>query len=234
MVALNDNFVATFVTIMNLLFSALFLLVAQMMEYQNSELDYHICTGNHPQVNILRSPFIVAWIRKNNSPGLSLEDLSKNDPLWYLSRIIFFLLLIVTLNIWVYSRKEFFKRIWKKKFIRNSIILFTITDLPVKVERGSSFKFEQFNKTKNAIIGASGTFVAIALLILLLFPSIISKSYAQNNAEEINYGSGRFWTCFSRINLPIVSYCVIPLVVITSNAKMREVLIRHLKAFATN
>ena len=54
-VGLNDKFFSNYLTMCNLLLSAIFLFVTYMIGYHNAELDYHICTGNSPTFNILMS-----------------------------------------------------------------------------------------------------------------------------------------------------------------------------------
>jgi hypothetical protein len=132
--------------------------------------------------------------------------------------------LVITLKIFVYSKKEFFKKLWNKKETQTIAIIYN------KSADIESNKFDGFLKTKNALIGASGSFAAILLILILLVPSHISKSFAKNNADDINYGQGRVWTYVSRITLPILSYCVLPFVVITVNRKMRKTLVREIKA----
>jgi len=131
--------------------------------------------------------------------------------------------LVITLKIFVYSKKEFFKKLWNKKKTHTIAIINTPADI-------ESSKYDGFLKTKNALIGASGSFAAIVLILILLVPSHISKSFAKNNADDINYGQGRVWTYVSRITLPILSYCVLPFVVITVNRKMRKTLVREITA----
>jgi hypothetical protein len=53
LVSLNDEFSAIFLTMCNLLLSAVFSIATYMSGYHNAELDYHICTGRSPRVNIL-------------------------------------------------------------------------------------------------------------------------------------------------------------------------------------
>jgi hypothetical protein len=55
LVSLNDEFSAIFLTMCNLLLSAVFLIATYMSGYHNAELDYHICTGRSPRVNIVNS-----------------------------------------------------------------------------------------------------------------------------------------------------------------------------------
>ena len=227
MVGLNDIFVANFVTMTNLVFSAVFILSTQMMQFHNAELDFHICTGNHPHVNIVRSQWMMSNLHNLDKPEFSLEEVAINDPLLLLTKVISFLLILILFQIWMYSKKELFARVWNKIVLKKTIA--TIFKEPnigsVKMQ-----KYDQFKKTKNAIIGARGSFAAISLMLILLVPSHISKSFAKTNAENINYGQGRVWTYVSRICLPIVSYCILPLVVITANKKMRKIIAREVKA----
>ncbi len=223
MAALNDSFLATYVTICNLMLSAVFIATTHMMEYQNAELDYHICTGNHPHLNIIQSTFLESKLKKIDKPELSLEDLAGQDPLLFLTKLISCILLVITLKIFVYSKKEFYKKLLNKKETQTIAIINTPADI-------ESSKYDGFLKTKNALIGASGSFTAVLLILILLVPSHISKSFAKNNADDINYGQGRVWTYVSRITLPILSYCVLPFVVITVNRKMRKTLAREITA----
>jgi len=51
-VSLNDDFFAIYFTLCNFLLSLLLIFLAYLLGYQNSEIDYHICTGKHPKDNI--------------------------------------------------------------------------------------------------------------------------------------------------------------------------------------
>jgi hypothetical protein len=53
LVSLNDPFFANFLTMCNLMLSAVFLFVTFMTGHHNAEIDYHICTGLIPSHNIL-------------------------------------------------------------------------------------------------------------------------------------------------------------------------------------
>ncbi len=82
---------------------------------------------------------------------------------------------------------------------------------------------------KNVIIGAGGTFAAIALIVLFLIPSIIARRYIVMNPEEINFGAGQAWAYIHRMTMPILSFVILPFAIIGSNQKMRKVLKRELK-----
>ena len=53
LVNLNDTFSANFLTMCNLLLSAVFLFVTYMTGHHNAELDFHVCTGHNTSFNIL-------------------------------------------------------------------------------------------------------------------------------------------------------------------------------------
>ena len=55
LVMLNDKFFAKYLTMCNLLLSAVFLFATYMIGLHNVELDYQICTGNNPDLSILES-----------------------------------------------------------------------------------------------------------------------------------------------------------------------------------
>ena len=55
LVGWNDEFFSTFLTLCNLMLSALFLFVTYMTGHHNAELDYHLCTGRNTSINIFTS-----------------------------------------------------------------------------------------------------------------------------------------------------------------------------------
>ena len=55
LVRLNDELSAVYLTMCNLLLSAIFLFGTYMVGFHNVELDYQICTGINPELNILTS-----------------------------------------------------------------------------------------------------------------------------------------------------------------------------------
>ena len=55
LVCWNDEFFATFLTLCNILLTAVFLFFTFMTGHHNAELDYHLCTGRSASANILTS-----------------------------------------------------------------------------------------------------------------------------------------------------------------------------------
>jgi hypothetical protein len=53
LVCWNDEFFATFLTLCNMLLTAVFLFFTYMTGHHNAELDFHLCTGRSTSINIL-------------------------------------------------------------------------------------------------------------------------------------------------------------------------------------
>jgi len=51
-ISLNDDFFAFFATVMVAVFATCFTFASYMLGFHHSDLDFHICTGNHPLENI--------------------------------------------------------------------------------------------------------------------------------------------------------------------------------------
>ncbi len=126
-----------------------------------------------------------------------------------------FVIILTSLHIWVHS----YKGLWKC----------CLKAAPTPQLAIYEQKKVGYIQGKNAIIGAGGTFAAIALFFLFLIPSIIARQYLVKNPEAINFGAGRAWTYINRMTMPILSFVILPFAMIGSNPKMRKVLIRELK-----
>ncbi len=224
LVSLNDDFFAIYFTLCNFLLSFLLILLTYLLGYQNSEIDYHICTGKHPKDNINETFYEMKRFTNQNKIPLSLDEIMKNDPLHVLTMVLFFILVIVGVQTWAYSKKDFFISCWK--FITRTG-LNPISNLAINENKG--MKNNKFEETKNVIIGSSGALITTLLIILLLTPTLISKSIVRNDPNNINSGSGRLWSYASRISLPFLSYYVLPITIIVSNSKMRNTLKREIQ-----
>jgi hypothetical protein len=86
-----------------------------------------------------------------------------------------------------------------------------------------------FQETKNIILGVGRTLVAITTIVVLLIPSHISRRYFEKNLYEINFGAGRAWIYIGRITMPVLSFVILPCIVIVNNPKMRKALMRKLR-----
>jgi hypothetical protein len=222
LVALNDQFVAICITICAVTFSIIFISTTYMLGYQNAEIDFHICTGNSPHDNIIHSRILMNWMQHLNKTSYSFQDVADRDPLLIVTQIIVLVLIWITFHIWIFSQKYTCSNVW-------NFLIYSHTPVVRLPKPSEHEKMENFQKSKNSIIGAGGTFISILLIIILLVPSFVSKSYARKNIDDMNYGTGKFWTYLSWITVPIFSYCQLPTVILLNNSKMRKYLFKKMK-----
>jgi len=219
LVSLNEHFAAVYLTLCNLTLSGCLCLVTFMLGFQNSEIDFHICTGRSPDQNIKES-FIYLDLNTNNKTEKynSFGDLVVQDPLGVASKILLLLQTTTTLCSWIYSCYI---------LIPSSSNNLAIINIPGPATQVPMTTHSRFEESKNFIVGAGGTLVVIALGIVLIFPSHKSKSIASDNMDAINFGEGRLWIYISRISVSLLCYCLLPMVIIANNAKMRATLKRE-------
>jgi hypothetical protein len=90
-------------------------------------------------------------------------------------------------------------------------------------------KYQNYQETKNFVIGAGSTFVAVAMITLFMVPVYLARMYLRDDENGINFGMGRTWSYIGRMSMPVLSFLILPSVIIVSNHKMRKVLLRELK-----
>ena len=93
----------------------------------------------------------------------------------------------------------------------------------------SGNKYRNYQETKNTIIGAGATLVAVTMISLFLVPSFMARKYLEEDQNGINFGWGRAWTYIGRMTMAVLSFLILPFVIIVNNRKMRKVLLRQLK-----
>jgi hypothetical protein len=54
----NDDFMANFITLMNVVLSSLFIFCTDILGFYNAEVDYHVCVGRLPNASIAGIDFI--------------------------------------------------------------------------------------------------------------------------------------------------------------------------------
>ena len=218
-VALNDEFIACFVTATNLMLILVLTVTTSTIGFHNTEEDFHICTGNNPLINLNQTPFLQLSL---SSAGNPLELLDSLDPSGKVHSFIMISMVLVSLRIWAYIQADAFIKVWK-----------TLTDSQREVAQDSvSFQTPEesfFHKIKTSIIGAAGSLVAAIFMVLLMLPARITRKIFIANMDEINYGHGRTMMYMSRINLAIFSYCLLPVVLICSSQKMRQTVWKEIK-----
>jgi len=188
-------------------------------------MDYHICTGKHPQENIMNAFLHTKKLTKTEDLPPTFYSIISTDPLNHLTRIVFIILALIGIQTWAYSKKKFLKTIWKR--IQQ---VGTVSPLQNNVNNNAN----NVEDTKNVILGASGTLAIIILIILLNAPALKSRYTAHIDPAIINYGTERLWNYTSRFCLPILNYCLLPVIILGSNSKMRKTLKREMKDFLQN
>jgi hypothetical protein len=99
MVRLNEDFVAFYATIMVAVFATYFTFATYMLGFHNVELDYHLCTGNHPMDNIKKAMKDLKLPLKSNSSNL-FEKQYITDPLGVYTVAMFWFFIILLLQTW--------------------------------------------------------------------------------------------------------------------------------------
>jgi hypothetical protein len=90
-------------------------------------------------------------------------------------------------------------------------------------------KYQNYQETKNFVIGSGNTFVAVAMITLFMVSVYMAQMYLREDENGINFGMGRTWSYIGRMTMPVLSFIILPSVIIVSNSKMRKVLLRELK-----
>jgi hypothetical protein len=230
MALIDDNFISTFVTLVNFFLSAVFIIACFMIGFNNAEMEYHICTGTDPTINIIHSPFLMITLNKTENLN---DELVKIDPLVKLFRIIFILLLALVVKIWIYDKKTLFVRLLNLFKNRHQAAAAEEGTGTNNADGATEDKYNFLQKTKTNIVGASGSLVAVLLVFLLLLPSFISRYVGMGDSNIINHGTGRLRMYLSRITIPLLFYCALPLVVIAGNSKMRNSVRREIMSHLT-
>jgi hypothetical protein len=203
LLSINDNFMAAFLTFLNIFLNLVLIVVANMNAFQNSELDYHICTGKDPQQNINNTINVNRILHGSNKiPLLTFQTVRSIDYVHLATQSLLVLLFIFAAQIWAKSIRE---------SCRNH-----------EVHSGLDI-------SKKALYGAGGSLIVIAIIILLLTPSQISIYIFSQNPELVNTGPGKIWTYVSRITMSLISYCAVPVIILINNPNLRQTLSNKIK-----
>ena len=222
LVSLNNDFFAIYFTLCNVILSILLIFTSYQLGFHHADMDYHICTGKQPIDNIMNEFLKTKKYAKTDDLPPSFYIIIATDPLNILTQILFIMLVLIGIQTWAYSKKKFLKTIWKR--IRR---MGPVSPLQSSVNNNAN----NLEDTKNVILGASGTLAIIVLIILLNTPASRARYIAHIDPDAINHGTGRLWNYASRFSLPILNYCLLPIIILGSNSKMRKKLKREFKDF---
>ena len=211
-VSLNDDFFTIFLTLHLTILSLVFTFVGLFLGFHNNDLDYHLCRGVNPNLEINQ-------ILKRINVNITNNNFSTPDPIDIFSNSMFFLMLIVTFKMWLYSNKmllfqtlhnisDFFELKKVKDFCHDKIILNTN-----EVTVASKL-------SKNMIIQV-GAYLAMTLIAFVTLVWVYSgKESGIRNYNNINHGIGRIWIYAGKMALPTIVLIVFPILVISNNKKM--------------
>ena len=114
----------------------------------------------------------------HNQTELSFEDLTNQDPLSFIVYLTTGLLLLTSISIWIYSHKDLLN-------------FFLKVNPNPELEINKKIKYRNYQENKNIIIGAGGTLAAVTMIVLLLIPSFIARTYLVESQNGINHGGKR-------------------------------------------
>jgi hypothetical protein len=205
LLSINDNFMSGFITSLNIIFNLVLIAIAYMQGFQNSELDYHICTGRDPQLNINENINFFNPQQKGLKNALvTFKNLGSADYLPALTQNLCWLLLIFAAQIWV---KSIFANLTAKE-----------KDIATRLE-----------VTKEALHGAGASLIVIVIMLLLLIPSYVAKRFSVNDPNLINMGLGKLWTYIGRITMALVSYCMVPIITLINHPNLRRTVAKKIR-----
>jgi hypothetical protein len=203
--SINDHFMSNFLTFLNICINLVLIVVAYMKGLQNSEVDYHICTGNEPQKNINITINAYNDYKGSTIPFITFRNVRNLDYIHFATPTACLLLLLFATQVWAKSIKE---RCSNKISDENS---------------GQQI-------SKKALYGAGQSLVVIGIMMLLLAPSQISLNIFNEDPKLANMGPGKIWTYVSRITMSLFSYCGVPIIILINNPNLRQTLSNKIKA----
>jgi len=221
-VSMDDDFVALFLTGINLFINFLYTITMYMIGFANSEMEFHVCTGRNPILNLNETIFATL---NPLEPDKVIQIMNDHDFSKLIIFCFFVVLVLTSFRIWVYDKKPKMQIYYSKMM---SIIQGTSNARVVGMNLQEDDPYDYLSKTKSIIIGASGSFVIGMLIFLLAVPPNIAKRYV--NIDSLNHGKGRTMYYLSRMSITVLRYCSLPIVTFCSSRKIRECVWMKLKS----
>jgi hypothetical protein len=204
---INDNFIAIFLTFLNIFINLVHIVIANMKAFQNSELDYHICTGKDPQQNIDNTINLYNLHHEGNKvPMVTFRNIRSYDYLNFVTQLLCLMIILFAVQIWAKSLKLRFTSMYQEEHTR-------------------------FEISKETLYGAGGSLAIIVIMMLFLIPTYISFNIFAQNPELVNRDIGKIWTYIGRITMATISYCIVPIIILINNPNLRQTLLNKTKPF---
>ena len=163
---INDAFLAQFATTVNFLTNFVLLFIKFILGFYYTDINYHICTGKHPSIDILSHSYLVKNIdqSKNILVGLAKLELYTN----YHFYAVIMIMMYTSVKIWIYDKKNMTENICANG------------------QNHSTVTQKYLQKTKNTIIESRGSLAAVSIIAILLIPSFVLRFYSYTESDNIN------------------------------------------------
>ena len=235
-VLLNDDFFSQWITTVIFVLSFVFEFISYYLGYHNEDLDYHICSGNNPFVNINETLKLLSRPKNTTLSNLWFRPEKITDPIDIFSTISLSLIFLINIKTWLYIHRTNIKKI-----VHNISISFKINKInaieenrEIEVFRSSSNLFGKFENTKSIIFGEGSSLI----INLLTFGSLAILSFSKDTGirdlSSLNTGNGRTMNYLGKNALPTIVYCLFPILVIFNNKKMKSSLRRDVKELVSS
>jgi len=221
-VNLNDEFIACFLTATNIMMCCIVTTATQIMGLHTIQEEFHICIGKNPSFTINQRAFLRQSVTNLKNP---LHELAKTDINGCLNHFVWLCMVLITLRIWIFSRKHVLKKIFETIMIRRS----SSATNPLPQQAFEHQNPNAFHATKASLVGAAGSFAAIISFIVLMLPVINARQSFISDVNGINYGRGRTMMYVSRISQLVMNNFLFPLILICSGKKMRSTIWSRVK-----
>ena len=235
-VSLNDDFFATFLTLCNLVESAVVAFVSYFLGFHNEDLEFHICTGKTPLENINKTLNQLSRVKgQANITNKWFQLGASSDPVTMLTTIIFVLLVFLSWQIWCYSHKERIRALtvtMKRLFEMDQICLGSkvgVISTKNKPKSKVTLSEEKFQEAKSRIMGSGHTLIIILLSLAMLLTNYMFTSAVKKDIESINSGNTRILLYISKTFFQAIIFIIFPFAVILNNSKMQASLLKDLK-----
>jgi hypothetical protein len=154
---------------------------------------------------------------EHNETELTYKAVAKQDPQAFVLYGAVAFILLSSIHIAIYSHEGIWNFLSKLNWTlgRNHL------------ETNNGQKYKNYQEAKNIVVGAGSTFVAVTMIALFVVPLFMARQYLHEDENGINFGMGRTWTYIGRMTMPVLSFLILPSVIIVNNHKMRTVLIRE-------
>ena len=158
------------------------------------------------------------------------------DPYFIFMNTLFLVLILVSVFMFFYSRKESYHK-WLQKVLYinknacNSKIGVTLIE-DVRASVRISASEEKFQESRSQIVGSGQTVICLILSLIVMYPVYSAKEGIKNDIESINSGYVRISVYIVKMLIPTFSFIIFPILILRNNEKMQKSVVKDLKEFS--